>query len=78
MSLLPVSSDINHHGNFKEKSRVTRCENSKSRTTLLGQITRHAPNLGLITHYADNLDPITRHGKPLTHPVISHFCDDVV
>ena len=77
MSPLPVSSDINHQGNFKEKSRVTRCENSKSRTTLLGQITPHAANLGPIPYYAENLDPITRRGKPLTHPVISHFHDDV-
>ena len=44
---------------------------------LLGQITPHAANLGPITYYADNLDPITRRGKPLTHPVLSHFHDDV-
>ena len=59
MSLLLVSNDINHHGNFKGKSRVTR-ENSKSPITLLC----------LITPHADNLGPITRHGKPLYHPVI--------
>ena len=59
MSLLLVSNDINHHGNFKGKSRVTR-ENSKSRITLLC----------LITSHADNLGHITPHGKPLYHPVI--------
>ena len=55
-------------GNFKGKSRVTRCENSKSRITLLCQITPHAANLGQITHHADNLGPIARHRKPICHP----------
>ena len=59
MSLLLVSNDINHLGNFKQKSRVTR-ENSKSHITLLC----------LITPHADNLGPTTRHGKPFCHPVI--------
>lgn len=31
MSLLLVSNNINHHGNFNGKSRVTRCQNNKSR-----------------------------------------------
>ena len=55
MSLLLVSNDLNHHGNFKGKSRFTRCENSKSRITLLCPTTPHAANLGLITHHTDNL-----------------------
>ena len=54
MSLLSVSNDSNHHGNFKGKSRVTHCENSKSRITLLCSI----------THHADYLGPITRYGNP--------------
>ena len=29
--LIQGLNDINHHGNFKGKSRVTHCENSKSR-----------------------------------------------
>ena len=62
MCLLVVSNDINHHGNFKGKSRVTRCVNSKSRITLLDQITPHEANLGPITYYADNVGSITRHG----------------
>ena len=70
MSLLQVSNDINRRrGNFKGKSRVTRCENSKSRMRPLRLITPHAANLGPITHHADNLWPITRHGKPLCYPV---------
>ena len=48
MSLLLVLNHINHHGNFKGKPRVTLCENSKSRITLLGQITSHAAKLGAI------------------------------
>ena len=48
MSLLLVLNDINRHGKFKGKSCVTRCENSKSRVTLLGQITSQAANLGAI------------------------------
>ena len=66
--LLLVSNDINRYGNFKGKSRVTRCENSKSRITLLCQITPHAANLGQITHHADNLGPVTRHRKRICHP----------
>ena len=54
MSLLSVSNDSNHHGNFKGKSRVTHCENSKSRITLLCPI----------THHADYLGSIMRHGNP--------------
>ena len=54
MSLLLVSNDSSHHGNFKGKSRVTHCENSKSRITLLCPI----------THHADYLSPSTRHGNP--------------
>ena len=46
MRLLLVSNDINHHGNFKGKSHVTLCVNSKSRITLLGQITPHASQNG--------------------------------
>ena len=65
MSLLLVSNDMNHHGNFKGKSRVSRRENSKSRITLLCTVTPHAANLGPITHHADNLGPITRYGKPI-------------
>ena len=65
MSLLLVSNDINHHRNFKRKSRDRRRENSKSRITLLCTVTPHAANLGPITHHADNLGPITRYGKPL-------------
>ena len=38
MSLLVVWNDINHDGNLKGKSRVTRCEN-RSRITLLCPIT---------------------------------------
>lgn len=57
ISLLQGLNDINHHGNFKGKSRVTHCENSKSRITLLCPIMPHAANLG----------SITRHGKPLRH-----------
>ena len=60
LSLLLVSNDINLRRNFKGKSRVTRCENSKSRSTLLGQITSHEANLGPITHHASR--------KPLCHP----------
>ena len=45
LSLLLVSNDINHRRNFKGKSRVTRCKNSKSRITLLGQITPYAVDL---------------------------------
>ena len=44
------------------------CESSKSRITLLCQITPHAAHLGPIRHQADNLGPITCHGKPLCHP----------
>ena len=66
--LLLVSNDINRYGNFKGKSRVTRCENSKSRITLLCQITPHAANLAQITHHADNLGPVTRHRKRICHP----------
>ena len=64
VSLLLVLNDVNHHGNFKGKSRVTRCENSKSRITLLGQITSHAAIWAQSTH-AENLGPFTRHGKPI-------------
>ena len=53
MSLLLVSNDINHYGNFKGKSWVTRCENSKSRNKLLRPITPLVANLGPITHHAD-------------------------
>ena len=69
ISLLQGLNDINHHGNFKGKSRVTHCENSKSRMRPLRLITPHAANLGPITHHSDNLWPITRHGKPLCYPV---------
>ena len=68
MSLLLVSNDINHHGNFKGKSRITHCENSKSRITLC-PTTPHVSNLRLLMHNADNLGPIMRHRKPLCHPV---------
>ena len=66
MSLLPVSNDINHHGNFKGKSRVTRQVKIvfKSRITLQCPITPQAADLGPITY----LGPIMRHGKPLCHP----------
>ena len=47
-----------YHGNFKEKSRVTRCENSKSRITLLGQIISHEANLDPITHHASRKTPL--------------------
>ena len=57
MSLLLVSNNINRQWNFKGKSPFTRCENNKSRITLLCPITPHATNLG----------SITRHGKPLRH-----------
>ena len=70
MSQLLVSTDINHHQNFKGKSHVTLCENSKSRITLLCPITPYAANLGPITYHADNLGPIKHHGKPLCHPVL--------
>ena len=70
MYLLLVSNDINHHGNFEGKSRVTRCEKIKSRITLLCPITLHAANMGPITYNAENLGPITRRlGKPVCHPV---------
>ena len=69
ISLLQGLNDINHHGNFKGKSRVTHCENSKSRMRPLRLITPHAANLGPIRHHSDNLWPITRHGKPLCYPV---------
>ena len=70
MSLLLVSNDINHHGNFEGKSRVTRCEKIKSRITLLYPIMLHAANMGPITYHAENLGPITpRLGKPVCHPV---------
>ena len=49
---MTVNTDISHHRNFKGKSRVTHCENSKSHITLLGQIMLHAANLGLIMHHA--------------------------
>ena len=62
MSLLLVLNDVNHHGNFKGKSRVTRRENSKSRITLLGQITSHAAIWAQSTN-AENLGPFTHHGK---------------
>ena len=63
MSLFLVSNDIKHHGNFKGKSRVTRCEiYGKSRITPLGKISPHAANLGPITNHAVNLGPITRRG----------------
>ena len=69
MFLLQVSNDINLCGNFKGKSRVTHCENSKSRMRPLRLITPDGANLGPITHHTDNLWPITRHGKPLCYPV---------
>ena len=56
---------FSNRGSLKRNSRVTRCENSKSRTTQLSPITPHAANLVPITHHADNLGPITRHGKSL-------------
>ena len=64
VSLLLVLNDVNHHGNFKGKPRVTRCENSKSRITLLGQITSHAA-IWAQSIPAENLGPFTRHGKPI-------------
>ena len=60
MSLLLVSTEINHRKNFKGKPRVMRCENSKSRITLICPI----------THHADHLGPITREGKSLCHPAL--------
>ena len=47
----------------RHASRVTRCENSKSRITLLGPV----------THHADNLGPISDHRKPLCYPVRTVF-----
>ena len=72
MSLLLVSNDTNHHGNFKGKSRVTCCEivNHASSCYTQSRLTR----LGPITHHAEKLGPITNHGKPL-HPVLR--CDSV-
>ena len=66
MSLLLVSNDINHHGNFNGKSRVRRKVKivCKSRVTLQCPITPQAADLGPITY----LGPITRHGKPLCDP----------
>ena len=60
MSLLLVSNEINHQGNFKGNLLVTRCENSKSHITLLCPITLHAAYLGPITHHADTLVPSPR------------------
>ena len=68
MSLLLVLNDVNHHGNFKGKSRVARCENSKSRITLLGQITSHAANLGAINSRWKFLVP-SRVTENQYHPV---------
>ena len=48
LNLLVSNSDIHPR---KRKSRVTRCENSKSRFILL-PITHRAANLGPITHHA--------------------------
>ena len=42
LSLLIVSNDINHRRNSKENHASARCKNSKSRITLLGEITPHA------------------------------------
>ena len=70
MSQLLVSTDINHHQNFKGKSNVTRSENRKSRNSLLCSITPYSANLGPITYHADNLGPITHHGKPFCHPIL--------
>ena len=71
-SLLLVSNDINHHGNFKGNSRVTCCEivNHASSCYTQSRLTR----LGPITHHAENMGPITNHGKAL-HPVLG--CDSV-
>ena len=44
MSLLLVSNDINHHGNFTGKSSITLCENSKYKARFRGRST-HVPNL---------------------------------
>ena len=63
---------INHHGNFKGKSRVTRCENSKSHITLLSPFTpcgQFGPDHASRWYC---LGPITRHGKPLCHPGKKH------
>ena len=68
MSLLLVSNDINHQGNFKGKSCITHCENSKSGITLC-PTTPHASNLRLLMNNADNLGSIMRDRKPLCHPV---------
>ena len=57
MSLLQVSNEINHQGNFKGNLLVTRCENSKSHITLLCPITLHAAYLDPITHHADTWVP---------------------
>ena len=57
MSLLLVSNEINHQGNFKGNLLVTRCENSKSHITLLCPITLHAAYLDPITHHADTWVP---------------------
>ena len=56
LSLLLVSNDINHRRNFKGKSRVTRCKNSKSRMVYYG------------IFWSGQLGSITGHGKPLCHP----------
>ena len=74
MSLLLVSNDINHHGNFKGKSHVTCFENSESHITLPCPITPHVANLGsssmliMLVINADNIGPIMHQGKPLCHP----------
>ena len=72
MSLPLVSHDINHYGNFKGKSWVTRCENSKSRNKLLRPITPLAANLGPITHHADRSHQASRK-TPLPPCILSFW-----